>query len=223
MSAYSRHLSEWPDNFLDAKQQQEKLAHKVILKNQFKDLNFYAGVDAGFDLRQHNTHAAVVVLDAQLNVIETATATLPTRFPYVPGYLSFREGPAILTALEQLIQKPDILVCDGQGYAHPRRFGIACHLGVITDTPSVGVAKSRFIGTYQEPPAKKGSSSPLMDNGERIGAVLRTRDNVKPLFISPGHKIDFESAVEIVLKLTTRYRLPEPIRYADRLSREYEN
>jgi deoxyribonuclease V len=139
-------------------------------------------------------------------------------FPYVPGYLSFRELPAVLKALEQLKTIPDMFLCDGQGIAHPRRFGIACHLGVLTDIPSIGVAKSRLVGTYQEPGPNKGDQSNLYDDDEQIGVVLRTRNHVKPLFISPGHRISMSSATQWVLNCITRYRLPETTRMAHKLA-----
>jgi deoxyribonuclease V len=138
-------------------------------------------------------------------------------FPYVPGLLSFREIPVVLDALGKLRHPPDLLLCDGQGYAHPRRFGLACHLGVLTGIPAIGVAKSRLIGEYAEPGSNKGDWSPLMDGGEVIGAVLRTRDNVNPVYVSVGHRIELDAAQRIVLACATRYRLPEPTRLADRL------
>jgi deoxyribonuclease V len=142
----------------------------------------------------------------------------PTVFPYVPGLLSFREVPAVLAALAQLKTEPDVILCDGQGIAHPRRLGIASHLGLLCDRPTVGVAKSRLVGTHAEVPSDKGTWVPLMDRGEQIGAVLRNRANTKPLYISPGHYTTLETAIDLVLRCTTKYRLPETTRYADRLA-----
>lgn len=178
-----------------------------------------AGVDVGFEDGGKTTRAAVAVLDyPSLALVESAIARLPTAFPYVPGLLSFREVPAVLAALEQLQALPDLLLCDGQGYAHPRRFGIACHLGVLTGLPSIGVGKSRLLGRYAEPEMTKGAWTPLWDKGEVIGAVLRSRAGVAPLFISIGHRISLATAREWVLRCTLRYRLPETTRQAHRLA-----
>ena len=154
----------------------------------------------------------------ELDVLETATARCPTTFPYVPGLLSFRELPAVLAALEQLREPPDLLLCDGQGIAHPRRFGIASHLGLLVDIPAIGVAKTRLCGTHAEPPHQRGAWTPLRAGEEIIGAVLRTRIGVKPLYISPGHRIGLETALAYVMRCCTRYRLPETTRHAHRLA-----
>ena len=155
---------------------------------------------------------------AATSPLDRAVARRPTRFPYIPGLLSFREIPAILAAMERLEVLPDLILCDGQGLAHPRRFGIACHLGVLTGFPCIGVAKTRLIGEHSAVPAAKGAWVPLMDKGERIGAVLRTRKGVKPLFISVGHRIGLDSAIAYTLACTPRYRLPETTRHAHRLA-----
>jgi deoxyribonuclease V len=147
-----------------------------------------------------------------------ALARRKVRFPYVPGYLSFREIPVVLAALAKLRVRPDVLLCDGQGYAHPRRFGLACHLGVLTDIPSIGVAKSRLIGEHSVLARAKGSWTPLRDGVEVIGAVVRTRTGVKPLYVSVGHRVSLEMALKIVLRCTTKYRLPETTRAAHRLA-----
>jgi deoxyribonuclease V len=136
----------------------------------------------------------------------------------VPGYLSFREVPAVLAALKKLRTRPDLLLCDGQGVAHPRRFGLACHLGLLLDIPSIGVAKSRLIGTHGDVPEQKGGWTALEDDGEIIGAVLRTRAGVKPVYVSVGHRISLATAIDYVMRCTTRYRLPETTRYAHRLA-----
>jgi deoxyribonuclease V len=163
--------------------------------------------------------AAVSVLDYPgLDLVDQAIALRPTEFPYVPGLLSFREAPAVLDAIGTLRIAPDLLLVDGQGIAHPRRFGIACHLGVLTDLPSIGVAKSRLVGTYDDPGSTRGDWSPLMDREEIIGAVLRTRPNVKPLFVSIGHRITLETAIAWVMACCTRYRLPQTTRQAHRLA-----
>jgi deoxyribonuclease V len=153
-----------------------------------------------------------------LQVIETSLAHRPTTFPYVPGFLSFREIPAVLDALEKIKTTPDIILCDGQGIAHPRGLGIACHLGLLIDMPTIGVAKSRLVGKYEELPEAKGSTQPLIYNGETVGVVLRSRTGVKPLYISSGHRISLPTAIDYVLRCTPKYRLPETTRIADRLA-----
>ncbi|NEO28245.1 MAG: deoxyribonuclease V [Kamptonema sp. SIO4C4] len=203
----------------DAKKTQEQLRQQVILEDQLGDVQYVAGVDAGFEENYQITKAAVAVLQfPDLTVVETATAKIKTTFPYIPGFLSFREVPALLAALDKITTQPDLILCDGQGYAHPRRLGLACHLGVLLDCPTIGVAKSRLIGQHEEVGREKGDWTPLWDNGEEIGAVLRSRTNVKPLYISPGHKISLPTAIDYVLRCTTKYKLPETTRLADRLA-----
>lgn len=198
---------------------QKSLQSHVNLTDDFGEIKTVAGVDVGFEKNNTVTRAAVAVLDFQtLEVVETAIAHRPTSFPYIPGLLSFREVPCVLEAMLKLSEEPDLLLCDGQGIAHPRRFGIAAHLGLLLDIPSVGVGKSRLTGTYDEPGAEKGSSAPLMDKGEQIGTVLRTRTNVKPLFISPGHRVSIETAPQLVMKCITRFKLPETTRLAHKLA-----
>lgn len=178
-----------------------------------------AGVDVGFPGGRGITRAAVAVLDfPDLTPRDQAVAHCPTRFPYIPGLLSFREVPAVLEALQNLRVLPDLILCDGQGIAHPRRFGIACHLGVLLNMPTIGVAKSRLIGRHDELPPEKGAWVPLQDGEECIGAVLRTRSNVSPLYISIGHRVSLPTAIDYVLRCTTRYRLPETTRAAHRLA-----
>jgi len=163
--------------------------------------------------------AAVVVLDFPgLTLREQAIARLPTRFPYVPGFLSFREAPAVLAAMKKLHTRPDLILCDGQGLAHPRRFGLACHLGLLLDISSIGVAKSRLTGTHGDVPEQKGGWVALEDKGEVVGAVLRTRTGVKPVYVSIGHRISLATAIDYVLRCTTCYRLPETTRHAHRLA-----
>jgi deoxyribonuclease V len=178
-----------------------------------------AGIDVGFEAQGKVTRAAVVVLSFPgLQTLDRAQARRPTSFPYVPGLLSFREIPAILDAFAQLTIHPDLLLCDGQGYAHPRRFGLACHLGLVTRLPSIGVAKSRLIGEHGTLGEEKGAHAPLLHHGEVIGAVLRTRAGVRPLYVSVGHRICLETALRYVLDCTPRYRLPETTRQAHRLA-----
>ena len=198
---------------------QRELRGHLILTDQLGPVQRVAGVDVGFEAGGTVTRAAVAVLRyPELDVLETATARCPTTFPYVPGLLSFRELPAVLAALEQLREPPDLLLCDGQGIAHPRRFGIASHLGLLVDIPAIGVAKTRLCGTHAEPPHQRGAWTPLRAGEEIIGAVLRTRIGVKPLYISPGHRIGLETALAYVMRCCTRYRLPETTRHAHRLA-----
>lgn len=217
------HVQEWPRTAAEAALVQQRLRHQVKLTNDFSTPKRIAGVDVSYDLRTHMSHASVVLIEAEsLHIIHSAKAILPTEFPYIPGFLSFREIPVVLAALAQLPESPDLLMVDGQGVAHPRRLGIAAHLGVLLDMPAVGVAKSRLVGRFHTPGFYKGDASPLMDKQERIGTVLRSKDNVNPLFISPGHRVDHEAAVEMTLQCLTKYRLPEPTRLADKLSKTRE-
>lgn len=209
----------WDVSIAEAKQLQLELAQHIVLEDRFQPPRFVAGVDVGFEDNGKITRAAIAVLKyPELQLIDKSVIRSKTLFPYVPGYLSFRELPAVLKALEKLNTIPDMFLCDGQGIAHPRRFGIACHLGVLTDIPSIGVAKSRLIGSYQEPGLNKGDQSNLYDRDEIIGTVLRTRQAVKPLFVSPGHRISLASVATWVLNCSTRYRLPETTRQAHRLA-----
>jgi deoxyribonuclease V len=212
-------LEAWPQTAQAAIQLQKQLCTQVIPHDDLGEVRYVAGVDVGFADQGQITQAAVVVLTwPELQVHESAIAQQPTTFPYIPGLLSFREIPTVLAALVQIQTTPDILLCDGQGLAHPRRFGIACHLGVLVDLPSIGVAKSRFIGEHQPVGQERGSWQPLLDREECIGAVLRTRSQTKPLYISLGHRLSLESAIDYVMSCTTRYRLPETTRQADKLA-----
>jgi deoxyribonuclease V len=209
----------WVKTVAEAKKIQEQLKTRVITRDCFQEIKYVAGVDLGFKNNYTISQAAIALLSfPELELVETAIASIPTAFPYVPGYLSFREVPAILAAFPQLKITPDLILCDGQGLAHPRRFGLACHLGVLLDLPTIGVAKSLLIGKHETLPTTKGSYQPLIDRGETIGVVLRSRDNVKPIYVSIGHKISLNSAIAYVLKCLTKYRLPETTRWADKLA-----
>jgi deoxyribonuclease V len=203
----------------DAIALQKQLAAQVSRKREPGNISYVAGVDVGFE-RDIATASVAILEYPSLTLSESRTASLPVSFPYIPGLLSFREIPAVLAALEKIETRPDIIICDGQGIAHPRRFGIACHLGLITGIPTIGAGKTRLTGTYLEPGEEKGCSSPLLDKSELIGAVLRTRAHVKPIYVSIGHKMDLETAVSCVLSCTTKYRLPETTRWAHRLASE---
>ncbi len=209
----------WPTDVAAARAVQEALREQVIREDALGAVRLVAGIDVGFEDGGQTTRAAVAVVEFPgLQLYEQAVSRMPTRFPYVPGYLSFRELPAVLQALDKLNCQPDLLLCDGQGLAHPRRFGLACHLGVLTDLPSIGVAKSRLLGTHDAVPAEIGQWVPLYDKEEMVGAVVRTRTNVTPLYVSIGHRIALETAIDYVLRCTTRFRLPETTRLAHRLA-----
>ena len=214
-----KHPHAWDVTPQQAKDIQLELRNYIDLQDRLGTINYVAGIDVGFEKNNTVTRAAIAVLRfPELELCDQSIARLPTTFPYIPGYLSFREVPVVLKAFAGLRQAPDLLLCDGQGIAHPRRLGIAAHLGVITDLPSIGVAKSRLIGTHDEVGEEKGSWVPLMDKGECIGAVLRTRTGVKPLYISAGHRICLETSIDYVMRCLTRYRLPETTRWAHRLA-----
>lgn len=214
------HVHRWDLSVPEAREIQRSLAPLVIAEDQFPQaIATVGGVDAGFEDNFKTIRVAVAVLSfPELAVIETVVIRRPTTFPYVPGFLSFREVPAILAGLEKVQCFPDLILCDGQGYAHPRRFGLACHLGVLLDHPTIGVAKSRYIGTHPDLSPEKGQWVELKDKDERIGAVLRSRKNVRPLYISIGHRICLETAIAYVLACTPKYRLPETTRIADHLA-----
>jgi len=198
---------------------QEQLRPLVIREDRFGALRTVAGVDVGFEADGTITRAAVAVLSFPgLELQETSVVRRATVFPYIPGLLSFREAPAVLDALEQLRSLPDLLICDGQGIAHPRRLGIASHLGLLTELPSIGAAKSRLTGTHLPVGEGRGERQPLWDAGEMIGVALRTRTGAKPLYISTGHRVSLETAIDLVLRCTPRYRLPETTRHAHHLA-----
>lgn len=197
---------------------QRNLAHRVKVIPLKKQPRLGAGLDCAFSRDGTIIVACAVVLKVpDFELIETTTALRKVTFPYIPGLLSFREAPACIAAVQKLSSAPDVFIIDGQGVAHPRRLGLAAHLGLFFDKPTVGCAKSRLTGEFAEPPIEKGAYSVLKDNNEVIGAVLRTRTNVKPVFVSVGNKCLLNDAIQIVLACTTRYRLPEPARLAHQL------
>jgi deoxyribonuclease V len=206
----------------DARRLQMKLAARVIRENRLETVKTVAGIDVG--MKGDMACAAVVVLNfPKLDVAAQSTAVRRITCPYIPGLLSFREGPVILDALDRLDRKPDLLIFDGQGIAHPCRLGIASHIGLLSDFPSIGCAKSRLCGQYQEPDVERGSHLPLMDHDETIGAIVRTRTGVKPVFVSIGHRVDLKTSVDYVLGCCKGYRLPETTRKAHRLAAEWKN
>ena len=198
---------------------QEKLCHQVITEDLFGDIKYVAGVDVSYSNDNRITQGAIAVLSfPELELKEQAIAKRPTSFPYIPGLLSFREIPAILDAFKKLNIIPDLLLCDGQGLIHPRRFGLACHLGVLVNIPSIGVAKSHYIGKYDAVGLEKGNWQPLIYQEKVIGAVVRSRTGVKPIYVSTGHKISLKTAINYVLKCTSKYPLPETTHRADKLA-----
>jgi deoxyribonuclease V len=209
------HLHDWDLTIAEARALQGELAARVDTRSPPPAWSTLAAADVSYNRYDPLLHAAVVVVEADtLRVIERAGVSMRVTFPYVPGYLSFREVPPLLEAFRRLDAEPDVVLCDGQGLAHPRRLGLACHLGLWLDRPTVGCAKSRLIGTFDEPGPLRGARSPLVDRGEVVGAVLRSRDRTKPLFVSPGHRCDLEGAVGVVMACLRRTRLPEPARMA---------
>ncbi|WP_458068955.1 deoxyribonuclease V [Rhodanobacter sp. BL-MT-08] len=209
----------WDGDVARARALQTELALRVSLEDDYPPLRLLAGVDVGFEEDGAITRAAAVLLDAQtLQPLAQVIARLPTRMPYIPGLLSFRELPAIIQALVELPQRPDLILVDGLGVAHPRGLGIAAHLGVITGLPTIGVAKSILVGHHAEPGPLRGDRADLVHRGKRIGTVLRSKDRIKPLIVSPGHRVSQASAPDLVLACCTRYKLPEPTRLADRLA-----
>lgn len=211
---------EWPKTAAAAIAVQQALRARVRIENDFAALDVIAGIDCSYDLKSNLSRAVIVIMRAgELQPVEVVQAQIPTEFPYIPRLLSFREIPVILAALRQLKTMPDLLMVDGQGIAHPRRLGIAAHLGALLDMPAVGVAKSRLWGKYKEPGMEKFAHEILSDKNERIGTVLRSKDNVKPLFISPGHRMDHETSVRMVCDSLRHHRLPEPTRIADKISK----
>jgi deoxyribonuclease V len=214
-----RSLHPWNLTPMEAVVLQTRLRGEVVRVDRLDPTRLVAGVDAAYDEGGRITRAAVAVLSFPgLEFVEGAVARLPTAFPYVPGLLSFREAPAILQALQQLTVVPDLLLCDGQGIAHPRRFGLASHLGLLADIPAIGVAKTRLIGEHEQVPEERGAWRPLLDRDELVGAVLRTQTRVKPIYVSVGHRISLETAIRMVLACAPNYRLPETTRWANRLA-----
>lgn len=219
MNLTLHHTHPWDVTPTDAKRIQERLASEVEEAPVPTDVETVAGVDVS--IRDDTAYAAITVLRLpNLNIVDQATHQKKVSFPYVPGLLSFRETPPVLPALEQLSIRPDVLMTDSHGRAHPRRFGFACHLGVLLDHPTLGVAKSILTGARNGSlDTKKGGRVPLMDEGEIVGAVLRTRTNVNPVYVSVGHRVTLKDAVRLTLECSPRYKIPEPTRHAHKLSR----
>lgn len=198
---------------------QRQLADRVERRDRLGDIRLVAGTDVGFLDHGRMARGAVAVLSfPDLELLESAVAYRPVDFPYIPGLLSFREIPVLLTAFTALSRQPDLLICDGQGLAHPRRFGLACHLGVLLQLPTIGVGKTRLVGEHEDLAESRGSRVPLLHRGETVGAVLRSRDRVKPVYVSTGHRVSLATALDLVQRCTTRFRLPETTRAAHGLA-----
>jgi deoxyribonuclease V len=214
--AHFQKLHEWNLSPTAAVALQKELREKVRLAPlDISKIRTIAGADISFNKFSETIFAGIVVLDfATLQVIETSGVTTATQFPYIPGLLSFREIPALLEAWQKLRCEPDVLVCDGHGIAHPRRMGIAAHAGLLVERPTLGCGKSVLVGKFEEPEKVRGSWSPLVHKEEVIGAALRTKNNVQPVYASPGHLCDLSSAIEVLLRCDGGYRIPEPTRRA---------
>ncbi|MGN6739084.1 deoxyribonuclease V [Dyella sp.] len=212
-------LLAWHGDVARARQLQQELAARVRLQHDAPPPRLVAGVDVGFEEAGAITRAAAVLLDAAtMQPLAEVVARLPTRMPYIPGLLSFRELPAVLQALAQLPEVPELILVDGHGVAHPRGLGIAAHLGVVIDLPTIGVAKKILVGSHDAVGLKRGDRTPLMHRGRMIGTVLRSKDGIQPLIVSPGHRVSHATAVARVLACGRGYKLPEPTRLADRLA-----
>lgn len=205
----------WPTSPKEAVQIQRQLMRQVRLQPLSQSVKLVAGADISFNKYSPVVFAGFVVLDFEtLQLVEQATAIMEVQFPYIPGLLSFREIPPLLEAYKKLQCQPDVFVLDGHGIAHPRRLGIAAHFGLLVNRPTVGCAKSLLTGRFQEPEPWRGATADLLDKEEKIGEIVRTKSKVKPVFVSPGHLMDFESATGIILSTGKEYRLPEPTRLA---------
>ena len=210
-----------PESIAEAEELQRRLAGQVeVPADPIPAPATVAGLDVSYVRGSDLIAATAVLFDvATGTVLEESTVRSVAPFRYVPGLLAFREVPPLLAALGRLRGRPDLVLCDGQGIAHPRRCGLACQLGIRVGLPAIGCAKTRFVGAHDEPGQRRGDRAALVDNGELIGHVLRTQDGVKPVYVSPGHRIGFDQSCEVVLAVCSRFRLPDPIRHADRLSR----
>lgn len=216
MALRGKHDPGWPALVIEWKATQERLRQSMVIAPLEPLPRFVAGADCAFSADKQTIFAAAVVYDREeQSIIEVAHAARPAEFPYVPGFLSFREGPAVMQAIHALRHEFGAILFDGQGFAHPRRCGIASHLAIELDRPGVGVGKSRLIGTFANPALKAGSLAPLMDDDEQIGVALRTQKGIRPVFVSIGHRVDLDSAIKLVLTCCPRHRIPEPTRQAD--------
>lgn len=209
------HWHRWDLSPAEAVALQRELADAIDIESTLSTPTLAAGCDVGYDAQSNRLIAAIVVCRAPaLDVVDRSAVARFATFPYLPGLLSFREAPVVLDAFEQLRVQPEMMIVDGQGTAHPRRFGLACHLGWLLDLPTIGCAKSRLTGSFREPGRARGCRARLLDKGETIGYALRTRADVRTVFVSPGHRCDLASAIRVILAATRGFRLPEPTRQA---------
>jgi deoxyribonuclease V len=217
------HTHPWDVSVKEAYQIQRDLRTRVFLRNGFRQVSIVAAADVAFDERKKKAYAAAVVVSLQdFRVLEVKEAVTEVDFPYVPGLLSFREGRPLLKALEQLSREPDVILFDGQGIAHPRGLGLATHMGILLEKPTIGCAKSRLAGEHKIPSPEKGGVEPLMFAGKKVGFVLRTKTKTDPIYVSPGHLVDVDTALEIVKYCSREHRLPEPVRIAEQKSKEFK-
>ncbi len=215
-------LHEWPKNPNEAVQIQQILRDKIIIESRFSKFEYITAVDTDFNDKINRIYAAAVTIKyPEMTEVERVAAEMDAIFPYIPALLSFREGPVILKALSRLSVLPDVIIFPGHGIAHPRSFGMASHLGLIVDLPSIGCARKKLSGEFRMPPDEKGGCSSLFVANMEVGFVYRTKDNVKPMFISPGHKCGIRDSLEIVKKCLTDYRMPEPLRLAHLYANKY--
>lgn len=214
----------WNMTETEARQLQINLATAVIKEDRLDDVRLVAGVDVAYHKQSDGLVAAAVILDATtLEVIETSITRAQVTFPYIPGLFSFRELPPLINSFSKLHHSPDLVICDGHGFMHPRRFGLACHLGVLFNVPAIGCGKTLLLGTHGPLDGARGSSVPIVDEDEVIGKALRTQFHTNPVYVSVGHKISLDTACKWVLKLSPKYRLPETTRQADQLVKIYLN
>jgi deoxyribonuclease V len=216
-----KHRVRWNLTPRQAARTQERLRHRIELRDRLGLVRYVAGTDLAFDPKTNLAFAGVIVYRfPQMCEVERAWARRKLRFPYVPGLLSFRESPILLAALARLKIEPDVILVDGHGLAHPRRFGIACHLGLLLDKPTIGCAKSLLVGEHRNPASRAGSTTPLFFRGAKVGVVLRTRTAVKPIYVTQGHRVSLSTALKIVRSCLDGFRIPKPTREADRYVRE---
>ena len=210
-----RHFHAWQVSAREAIRIQEQMRGRILCKGALRRIRTVAGADVSVSRKTREVWAGIVVMRLPgLEKVEERWACGETSFPYIPGLLSFRELPILLDALKKITTVPDVMLCDGQGTAHPRGLGLASHLGLLIEVPTIGCAKSRLVGTFSPLGQHRGDRSPLLYRGEEVGRVLRTRSGVRPLFVSPGNRIDLDTSTEVVLRCCSRYRIPEPIRQA---------
>lgn len=216
----AKKMGNWPQTIDEAKLVQDRLKHKVLPKDRLDKVEYVAGTDVSYQPGSSKAKAAWVIFKLpDLELVDQATAETSVDFPYVPGLFSFREIPPLMQAFARLKLVPDLIVCDGQGIAHPKGFGLACHLGVLLDIPALGAAKSKLVGEYVMPDLRRGNWTPLVCQERTVGAVVCTKNGIKPIFVSSGHRIGLRRSIDIVLHLTGKYKLPETTRAAHALSR----